>query len=395
MQGEPLRVALFSDSAHPILNGVSVSIEALVRELRNVGHSVHVFTAAHPGYKDPDPNTYRFPAIETPWSKGYPIAPPPYFPMLRHFRRHTFDVIHTHTPGPIGFVGLRWAQSHEIPIVSTYHTLYDRYAHYLPLTRRYARYKIAKHTNFYYNRVDHVITPSAAALRWLRRHSVTTPATIVPTGAPRRGMFDRAEVRAQMGILADQRILLYVGRLAKEKNLGLLFEMAAIAFAQDPNLRLWLVGDGPYRVQAAALARASGVGDRVHFVGEVQRSGVDRYYAAADLFVFPSITETQGLVVQEAMTYGLPAVVVGGGGAGAGVVTGENGWLVPADADAFSEAILRIMGDHELASRLSEGAVRLVRQYGSDAMAERVVEVYLKAIHRRAPKRLESNIVLA
>ena len=208
-------------------------------------------------------------------------------------------------------------------------------------------------------------------------------------------MFDRAEVRAQMGILADQRILLYVGRLAKEKNLGLLFEMAAIAFAQDPNLRLWLVGDGPYRVQAAALARASGVGDRVHFVGEVQRSAVDRYYAAADLFVFPSITETQGLVVQEAMTYGLPAVVVGGGGAGAGVVTGENGWLVPADADAFSEAILRIMGDDELSSRLSEGAVRLVRQYGSDAMAERVVEVYLKAIHRRAPKRLEANIVLA
>ncbi len=394
MRGGPLRVALFSDSTHPILNGVSVSIEALVHELRNAGHSVHIFTAAYPGYRDPDPNTYRFPAFETPWSKGYPIAPPPYFTMLRRFRRHTFDVIHTHTPGPIGFVGLRWAQSHEIPIVSTYHTLYDRYAHYIPLPRRYVRHKIAKHTNFYYNHVDHVITPSAAALRWLRRHSVTTPATIVPTGAPRRGMFVRAEIRAQLGIPAEQKILLYVGRLAREKNLGLLFEAAAIAFPQDPSLRLWMVGDGPYRTQASALARASGVGDRVRFVGEVPRAQVDRYYAAADLFVFPSVTETQGLVVQEAMTYGLPAVVVGGGGAGAGVVTGENGWLVPAEPAAFSEAILRVLGNGQLLAKLSDGAVRLVRQYGSDAMAERVVETYYKAINRLTPDLVEANIVL-
>lgn len=397
MAGDALRIALFSDSTLPILNGVAVSIDALVKELRNAGHSVHIYTAAYPRYRDPDPNTFRFPALETPWSRGYPVAPPPYYGMLRRFRRHTYDLIHTHTPGPIGVVGLRWAQSHEIPIVSTYHTLYDRYAHYIPLfPRRYVRHKIAKHTNFYYNRVDHVITPSAAALRWLRRHSVRTPASIIPTGAPPRAMHQRAEMRNRLGIPATQRMLLYVGRLAREKNLGLLFEMAALAFAEDPSLRLWLVGDGPYRAEATALARKAGVGDRVQFVGEVPRTEVDRYYAAADLFVFSSITETQGLVVQEAGTYGLPAVVVGGGGASAGIVDGENGFVVRNEPRAFADTVRQIFDDEALHTRLSEGAVRLARQYGSEAMAEKVVSVYRRAMESRAHGQVrEGSVVLA
>src|SRR6185295_6790654 len=140
---------------------------------------------------DPDPNTYRFHALETPIARQYPLAIPPFFPMLRKFRRHTYDLIHTHTPFTIGFVGMRWAESHGIPLVATYHTLYDRYIHYIPyFPRRYLRFKLAKHTNFYYNKVDHVITPSEAALRWLRRHSVTTPATVVPTAALAKRFFD-------------------------------------------------------------------------------------------------------------------------------------------------------------------------------------------------------------
>ncbi|MEA2554494.1 MAG: 1,2-diacylglycerol 3-alpha-glucosyltransferase, partial [Fimbriimonadaceae bacterium] len=283
----PLRIAVFSDSFLPILNGVSVSIEALVSELRNRGHSVHVYTAASPFYKDPDPNTFRFPAIETPWTRGYPLAFPPFYRMLKQFRKHSYDVIHTHTPFTLGFVGLRWAESHELPIVSTYHTLYDRYAHYIPFfPRRYIRFKIAKHTNFYYNNVDHVITPSEAAMKWLRRHSVATEATVIPTGAPMRRLFDRSEVRQTLGIPPEQRILLYVGRLAKEKNMDVLFEMAAFAFRRDPTLRLWLVGDGPYREECARMVRDLGIGDRVRFVGLLPRPEVDQYYEAADLFVF-------------------------------------------------------------------------------------------------------------
>jgi len=376
-----LRIAVFSDSFLPILNGVSVSIDALVTELRNRGHSVHVYTAASPFYKDPDPNTFRFTAFETPLTRRYPLAFPPFYPMLRKFRRHDYDIVHSHTPFTIGFVGLRWAESHGLPIVSTYHTLYDRYAHYIPiLPKRYLRFKIAKHTNFYYNNVDHVITPSDAAMRWLRRHSVTTDITVIPTGAPKGRMLDRSEIRRALGITPEQRMLLYVGRLAREKNMNVLFEAAATAMRKDASLRLWLVGDGPYRGECAAMARTLGIGDRVKFVGFVPRPEVDPYYAAADLFVFTSVTETQGLVVQEAMTYGVPAVAVAGGGASEGIIDDVNGFVVRNDPQAFGDKILEVFADDSLMGRLSDGAAQSVRSHGTGEMADQVLGVYRKVL---------------
>jgi glycosyltransferase involved in cell wall biosynthesis len=381
---EKLRVAIFSDSALPILNGVSVSVDLLVRGLRNQGHSVHVFTAAHFRFRDPDPNTYRFPAVETPWTKNYPLAIPPFYGMLRKFRRHEFDLIHSHTPFTIGFVGLRWAESHGLPIVATYHTLYDRYAHYIPyFPRRYVRFKIAKHTNFYYNSVDHIITPSQAALRWLQRHSVDRPITVIPTGAPDRQMLDRYEVRRQLQIPPEQKVLLYVGRVAPEKNLGFLLRAVAEVVRRDPSVRLWLVGDGPYRQTCVELARDLGIGDRVTFAGYVPRADVDKYYAAADLFVFSSITETQGLVVQEAMTYGLPAVAVAGGGASDSIVSGKNGIVVKHEEALFAEAVLNVLASEEEQARLSAGALKSVRANSADAMTERVVEVYREVIRHK------------
>jgi glycosyltransferase involved in cell wall biosynthesis len=395
MGGGKLNVAMFSDSALPILNGVSVSIDLLVRELRNQGHSVHIFTAAHFRFRDPDPNTYRFPAIETPWTKNYPLAIPPFFGMLKAFRRHHFDIIHTHPPFTIGFVGLRWAESHDIPIVATYHTLYDRYAHYIPFfPRRYVRFKIAKHTNFYYNSVDHILTPSQAALRWLRRHSVDRPVSVIPTGAPERQMLDRYEVRRQLQIQPEHKVLLYVGRIAPEKNLDLLLCAVASTMREDPHVRLLMVGDGPYRAPCMELARSLGIGDRVQLAGFVPRSEVDRYYAAADLFVFSSITETQGLVVQEAMTYGLPTVAVMGGGASDSIVDGENGLIVRNDAGEMSRAIQTVLQDDALMGSLSAGAQRTVRGHTASGMTEQVVEVYREVLKRRNKRPEAAEAVL-
>jgi len=383
MPDEKLRIAIFSDSALPILNGVSVSLDALVRELRNAGHSVFVYTAGHPFYRDPDPNTYRFFAIQTPWSKGYPLAVPPFYPVLHQFRKNRFDIIHTHTPFTLGTVGLRWSQSHDIPIVTTYHTLYDRYAHYIPyFPRRYVRFKIAKHTNFYYNHVNHIITPSEASHKWLRRHSVETPITVIPTGIAPPSAYNKDEMRAHLGIEPEQKVLLYVGRIAKEKNMDCLFQAVAAAFAHNPDLRFWLVGDGPYRRECMNMARDLGIGDRVRMVGFVPRDKVERYYAAADLFVFSSITETQGLVVQEAMNYGLPAVLIAGGGAEASVIHGHNGLVVKNDAAEFGNAILSLMTDESRYSKLADAARQSMREAGTKPMCDRVVDVYRQVIAR-------------
>lgn len=389
---EKLRIAIFSDSVLPVLNGVSISIDALIGELRNQGHSVHVFCPRFPNHRESDPNTYRFRAMETPWTKGFPLAYPPFIRQLKKFRRHEFDVIHTHTIGILGFVGLRWAQSHEIPIVSTYHTMYDRYAHYIPLMpKRYMRFKIAKHTNFYYNSVDHVITPSEASKKWLLRHSVRTPITVIPTGASPRVHLDRSEVRQSMGIPPHHRVMLYVGRLAIEKNMETLFEMAKLAMSEDENLRLMVVGDGPYRTECQTITRSLGIGDRVKFVGFVPPTEVCRYYTAADIFVFSSMTETQGLVVQEAMTYGLPAICVIGGGAGSAIVEGENGLLVRNDPGEFATATLQLLYDDERYTRMSAAAARSVRMNGTAEMCARVIDVYRRVIQSGATTSTAEN----
>lgn len=383
MPNSGLRIAVFTDSYFPILNGVSVSVHALITGLRDRGHSVHLFTAAAPNYKDDDPNIHRFRSLETPFAKGYPLAIPPFYRTLLTFRKYKFDLIHTHTPFTIGFVGMRWAESHELPLVSTYHTLYDRYSHYVRyLPRRYVRFRIAKHTNFYYNKVAEILTPSETAKKWLERHSVMRPITVVPTGVPRGPLINRAEARLELGIPPEQRILLYVGRLAREKNLDTLFEAAAHLFRSDRSLRLWLVGDGPFREECRTMARSFGIGDRVRFVGFVPRDEVNRYYAAADLFVFPSMTETQGLVVLEAMNYGLPAIAVGGGGASENVESGINGFVVKNDPDEFAQACTQTLEDDSLYSRLSEGALRTARAQGPDQMVESVLGVYDRVLKR-------------
>ena len=377
----PLRIAIFSDSVLPVRNGVSISIDLLVRELRNKGHLVHIFAPRFAGHQESDPNTIRFRALETPWSKGHPIAYPPFWRKLRRFRQHEFDIIHTHTPFTVGFVGLRWAESHEIPIVSTYHTLYDRYAHYMSaFPRRYIRFRIAKHTNFYYNSVDQVITPTEVSKRWLVRHGVDTPITVIPTGVPQPHLISRADARQTRGIPPDQRILLYVGRLAQEKNLDVLLGMAKIVTASDPKSRLWLVGDGPYREACLSLASKFGIGDKVRFVGSVPRQEVDKFYAAADLFTFASVTETQGLVLNEAMQYGIPAIAVDGGGASEAIVPGENGFATRNDETSLAETVLKVLEDDDLYSHLCAGAERIAKLNTSEVMCDRILDVYRLAI---------------
>lgn len=377
LENRKLTIALFSDSMLPILNGVSVSIQALVTGLRSRGHSVHLFTTRAAGHVDSDPNTHRFGGMETPWTRNYPLAFPPFYPMLREFRKHKFDLIHTHTPFTVGFVGLRWGESHSIPVVSTYHTLYDKYAHYIPyFPKRYLRYKVAKHTNYYYNRVAHVITPSEASMRWLQRHSVKTPVSVIPTGIPLGSQISRGVAREQLGIHPDQRLILYVGRIAAEKNLGRLFEAVSEVMRQDERTLFWLVGDGPMREQCVQIARDLRMGDRVRFIGFKPREEIEPYYAAADVFAFASMTETQGLVVGEAMMHGVPSVVVQGGGASEALQDRKNGILVRNDTEQLSAGILNLIQDEELRSRLSDGAFRTAQKMTVDAMVEQILGVY-------------------
>lgn len=386
MARDRLSIAVFSDSALPVLNGVSISIDQTVTGLRELGHSVHLFTSGYPGHRDDDPNWHRFFALHTFFARDYPLAVPPFYPKLWEFRRHRFDVIHTHTPFTVGMVGLRWAESHGLPIVSTYHTHYDKYTHYIPLfPKAYLRYKISKHLNFYYNQVNHVITPSQASKEWLMRHNVRPQVDVIPTGIPEGAALDRGAVRVELAVREERVVLLYAGRIAVEKNLDMLIRAVALVLKKEPRADFWVVGDGPGREEFRRLAGGLGIGDRVKFFGYVPHAEMGTIYAAADIFVFGSKTETQGLVVSEAMSYGLPAVVVNSGGAAEAVQNGVNGYAVPDNVDVFAATVLDLIGDEGRRRELSRNAVESARRLSIPNMVNRIVDVYRAVLGESAP----------
>jgi len=204
--------------------------------------------------------------------------------------------------------------------------------------------------------------------------------TTIPTGVPAPGVRSRAEARLSLGFDPESRVLLYVGRVAREKNMVTLIRGCSIAMKQDPRLHLVIVGDGPFRRDCENEVRSQGIGDRVIFTGYIPREQVNEYYAASDLFVFASMTETQGLVVVEAMAHGLPSVVVQGGGAAEAVQDGENGFVVRNDAGVIADRVMACLASDQLYARLSRNAGATARAYSPEQTAKKMVAVYRQVI---------------
>ncbi len=378
----PLKIAFFSDSAFPILNGVSVSLDLLTSELRNLGHSVELFTTNYPNHIEKDPNTHRCRFIHTPWSGNYPLAVPPFTKSYLEFRSKNFDIVHTHTPWTLGYLGLRWAKAFSYPVVSTYHTLYHKYSHYIPyFSPRFINKAIRYNTHYYYNQVKHVIVPSHNSQKWLQTHKVKTPTTVIPTAVTKKGNYFRSECRNAMGINPNKKILLYAGRLAKEKNLDTLISGVAKAIQYDKKIRLWIVGEGPYEQSLKTLVREKNIGDFVKFVGSVSPYQIGKYYAVSDLFVFCSTTETQGLVINEAMSYGIPSIVVNKGGAAESVENEYNGFLISNDEHELSRKILSTLHDQHTYSKLSRNSLKKSCLYTPENMCRSVLKVYASTLN--------------
>jgi glycosyltransferase involved in cell wall biosynthesis len=319
----------------------------------------------------------RVPAVPAPTYPDFALPLPLGPGVTRRLRALDLDVFHAHHPFLLGASARRLARASGRPFVFTYHTLYDRYAHYVPLLPRQmvARGAIRWSAGFA-DTADLVLAPSDFVARRLRAQGVRRPIEVLPTGIDldRFRPGDRADARRTLRLAADDRVLLYVGRLDREKNLEFLLE--AIARVRVPRVRLLLVGRG---TQAAALRRAAearGVADRVDLRGGSPPDGLPAYYRAADAFVFASTTETQGLAVLEAMACGLPVVAVRATGIEEVVAEGVSGLLVPEAPAVFGDAVGQILIDRDLAAKLAIGARDAALPFESTALVRRLVALY-------------------
>lgn len=384
-----MRIAIFSESYEPIVNGVSVCVSTLRDELSKRGHEVFIFAPAFRGHTDAVGNVFRLPSVHTVFMRDYPI-PIPYSPTIRRaFESLDLDVVHTQTPFLLGILGAKWARRCGIPLVSTNHTLYTEYAHYAPI-RPMALTKafLVRLMKWYYSGCDAVVAPSRPIEAILRSYGVRARVEIIKTGvvaAAPLSAAQRQEVRHGLGVLDDELLLLYVGRIAREKNLRMLLEAFRIALGVNPRLKLALVGGGPALAETRRRAEEIGVSGSTRFVGMLPRGQIDPLYAAADIFVFPSATETQGIAICEALSAGLPVVAVDAGGIPENIQHGVDGFLTADDPAEFADRICFLASRRDERERMSAQARVNARQFSIERMVSDFERFYNSVITAAAP----------
>jgi len=282
----------------------------------------------------------------------------------------------------VGRLGAGAARKLKLPLVFTYHTLYDQYAHYFPLAPGLARKVVRWYAVNFCNRCNLVIAPTTEIASFLRENGVKTRIEPLPTGIVVEE-YQRADpgwLRRKIGLGEEKVVLLHVGRLGKEKNLDFLLRCFARLRQATPFAHLVLVGSGPLEGHLREEARRLGVLEAVHFLGAFPFEDMPRVYRGADLFVFASLTETQGLVIAEAKAAGLPVVAVAAYGVKEMVEHGADGFLVPPEEEEFTAALKEIILDGNLRRRMGMRAAENARKLSSSAMARRLVDLYRELI---------------
>ncbi len=332
-----LRLGFFTEIYRPVVNGVVTAVESLAEGLRGRGHDVYCFAPWMPGYTEPDGPVFRMPSLPLPMRTPYRLTLPLVSKRNLNGVIKRLSLVHAHSPFVTGWMGLHYARRYGVPVVYTYHTQLEAYAHYVPFEPNATRFAASALTRAFANQADTVVVPTPAMAARLRALRVTVPIEVVPSGIDvgRFGAGRRDEsLRARLGVGRSERLLLYVGRLAREKNVELLVK--ALARAKNDALKLVIAGDGPHRLELERQAREAGVSAATCFLGIVPRDELPNLYASADLFLMPSTTETQGLVLAEALAAG--AFVIAADAPQNREVLGNAGRVVDPTTEAFAEA---------------------------------------------------------
>jgi len=395
-----MKILHFTDAYWPRVNGVTVSIQTFTDSLRRLGHEVKIVCPEYPdsnlkGIVD-EFGLIRVPSVSAFFSKedrvSNPLAINDILPELEAFNP---DVVHVQTEFSFGAMGRHYARTRGYPVISTCHTHWEQYfEHYIPgIPSRFARAIARTIMRTAYKGDDVVIVPSLHIASVLRDYGLKKNFPLIPTGIDasfftedkdRDARVKRAMVE-RFPRLAKGPILLFVGRVGQEKNVAFLFGVLERARSRYPDISLLFVGDGPYRGALQKRAESLGLGSQCLFSGYVPRDDLPSIYPLADVFVFPSKTETQGLVTIEAMICGTPVVAIGEMGT-ADVMNGDNGgFMVADDVEQFTARVLGLLGDKELRAAKSAEARAYAQDWTVEGMTHKLLRIYEWAAASRVP----------
>jgi 1,2-diacylglycerol 3-alpha-glucosyltransferase len=374
-----MRIGFFTDTYTPQINGVVTSIRLFAKALERQGHTVYIF-APTPRQPSDGPRVIRIPSIPFVFQPEMRLAAIYSAHAYRLVRHANLDIVHAHAPFAIGLFGLAVSRRFRIPYVHTHHVVYPEYVHYVwetQLTRGLAEWL----TKEFSDQCDTVLAPSTKIARSLTDAGVTSPVISLPTGVDARRFAPRdsdaadiAAFRKHHRIPAEARLLTFVGRLGLEKNVDLLID--ALARIETPEARLMIVGNGPHRDELVKHLKKAGVTDRAILTGYLGPEDVRIAYHASEALFFASTSETQGLVITEAMAASLPVIAVEDLAIADAVETELNGLLVPASAAALASAADRLLADDALRTRMGIASRAKAEELSIDNQAALLAAVY-------------------
>ena len=390
-----MRIGIFTDTYPPYINGVSTSIQMLERALRKKGHQVFIVTV------NPENMTYKYEKniIRIP---GIPIGIYDYrltgiYPVraIKTIKKWNLDVIHSHTEFGIGTFARIIAKQLNIPLVHTYHTMYEDYVHYI--TKGYfndTSKKIVEYlTKFYCDKTaKELIVPTKKAYDLFKeKYKVDKNVHIIPTGIEIDRFYKEnldkkrlEQLKKDLNIKKEDFVILYVGRLAEEKNVEFLIENQEYFVKKNKNAKLLIVGSGPDYDKY--VKKGEKLKENIIFTGKVPYENIPYYYNIGTMFVTASTTETQGLTLIEAMSTSMPVVCIDDESFKNTIIDGLNGFIFK-NKKEYRKAIDDLMNDNKLLKKLGEQAKISTAEYSSKYYAERVLDVYKKTINENIRKK--------
>jgi 1,2-diacylglycerol 3-alpha-glucosyltransferase len=389
-----MNILMATNTFFPHVGGVARSVLGFSRELRRRGHRVVVVAPTFEGMPETETDVVRLPAIREFSGSSFSVPVPVPGRVSRALRSLQPQVIHSHHPFLLGETALRVAAARCLPVVFTHHTLYERYTHYLPgESPRLQRFAVDLATG-YANLCDAVIAPSGSVAQLLRERGVEAPIAVIPTGVD-LALFspgDGSSLRQRLGIPATAFVAGHVGRLAEEKNPLFLARAAARFLRESPAAWFLLAGAGPDRDAMVRVFEAAGVGGRLCRLGILDAQELVAAYRAMDVFVFASQSETQGMVLTEAMAVGTPVVAVDGPGVREVVRDGANGRLLASlDEPAMAAALVAFAGlEPARRQELRAAALATAAAFSMEETAGRLLALYRElTVGRPRPRAME------
>ena len=396
-----MRILMISDVYFPRINGVSTSIQTYRQELSQQGIQIDLVVPEYDQRTDDEKNIYRIP------SRKVPLDPEDRFMNKKHLRKQTeklleeneYDLVHIQTPFLAHYVGIDMARKYGVPVVETYHTYFEEYMYnYIPfLPKSFLRMLVRRFTIKQCNALDALIVPSSAMLEVLRGYGVKTPAEIIPTGIHPE-LFSHGDgmaFRDKHGIDEETPLLVHVGRVCYEKNIDFLVRMHKRLVEDIPEATLLIAGEGTATKSLKKLSEKLKIDEKVKFVGYLDRhTELQSCYAAGDTFVFSSRTETQGLVLLEAMASGVPVVSTAVMGT-KDILKSKRGALVSTeDVIEFSDKVSFLLKNKLLQKQMSVEARSYSSEWSIQSLTGKMISFYERVVKKSHQVELEPEEVI-